>query len=47
MTLSIKNGLIDEAKCKFKFKLKEALHIKWKKPNLNAQQNHLSLTLSL
>ena len=25
----------------------EAWHINWRKPNLNAQQNHLSLTLSL
>ena len=28
-------------------KIKEALHINWRKPNLNAQQNHLTLTLSL
>ena len=47
MTLSIKNGLIDKAKSKFDFKLKEALHIKLKKPNLDAQQNHLPLTLSV
>ena len=24
---------------------KEALHINWRKPNLNAQQNHLALTI--
>ena len=28
-------------------KTKEALHINWRKPNLNVQQNHLALTLSL
>ena len=28
-------------------KIKEALHINWRKPNLNAQQNHLTLTISL
>ena len=31
----------------FDLKIKEALHINWRKPNLNAQQNHLALTLSL
>ena len=34
------------ANYKFNLKIKEALHINWKKPNLNAQQNHLALTLS-
>ena len=28
-------------------KIKEALHIIWRKPNLNPQQKHLCLTLSL
>ena len=28
-------------------KIKEALHINWRRPNLNAQQNNLALTLSL
>ena len=28
-------------------KIKENFHINWKKPNINAQQNHLALTLSL
>ena len=37
--------IIDEANSKFK--IKEALHINWRKPNLNAQQNHLALILSL
>ena len=40
-------NLIDKAKSKFELKIKEALHINWRKPNLNAQQNHLALTLSL
>ena len=47
MTSSIKNGLIDKANSKFDLKIKETLHINWRKPNLNAQQNHLALTLSL
>ena len=28
-------------------KIKEALHINWIKPNLDTQQKHLALTLSL
>ena len=39
--------IIDKANSKFLLKIKEALHINWRKPNLNAQQNHLALTLSL
>ena len=39
--------IIDKANSKFDLKIKEALHINWKKPNLNAKQNHLALTLSL
>ena len=39
--------IIDKTNSKFDLKIKEALHIKWRKPNLNAQQNHLALTLSL
>ena len=39
--------IIDKAKSKFDLKIKEALHINWRKPNVNAQQNHLALTLSL
>ena len=38
---------IEKANSKFDLKIKEALHINWRKPNLNAQQNHLALTLSL
>ena len=37
--------IIDKANSKLK--IKEALHINWRKPNLNAQQNHLAVTLSL
>ena len=39
--------IIDKANPKFNLKIKESLHINWRKPNLNAQQNHLALTLSL
>ena len=39
--------IIDKANSKFNLKIKEALHINWRKPNLNAQQNNLALTLSL
>ena len=38
---------IDKANSKFDLEIKEALHIIWKKPNLNEQQNHLTLALSL
>ena len=39
--------IIDKANSIFDLKIKEALHINWRDPNLNAQQNHLALTLSL
>ena len=39
--------IIDKTNSKFDLEIKEALHINWRKPNLNAQQNHLALTLSL
>ena len=39
--------IIDKANSKFDLKIKEALHINWRKPNLNARQNHLALNLSL
>ena len=39
--------IIDKANCKFDLEIKEALHINWRKPNLNVQQNHLAPTLSL
>ena len=37
--------IIDKANSKFDLQIKEHLHINWR--NLNAQQNHLSLILSL
>ena len=40
-------ALIDKAKYKFELKITEVLLINWRKPNLNTQQNHLALTLSL
>ena len=39
--------IIDKANSKLDLKSKEALHINWRKPNLNAQQVHLALTFSL
>ena len=39
--------IIDKVNSKFDLKIKEASHINYKKPNLNAQQNHLALTVSL
>ena len=39
--------IINKADSKFHLKIKEALHINWGKPDLNAQQNHLGPTLTL
>ena len=39
--------ITDKANCKFDLEIKEALHINCSEPNLNARQNHLTLTLSL
>ena len=39
--------IIGRVNSKFALKIKEALPINWRKPNLNAQQNHLDLILSL
>ena len=39
--------IIHKVNSKFELKIKVALHINWRKPNLNVQQNHLALTLSL
>ena len=44
---SLSFKIIDKGNSKFDLKIKETLHINWRKPNLNAQQNHLALTLSL
>ena len=38
--------IIDKDNSKFDLKIKEALHINWRKSNLNTQQNHLAVTLS-
>ena len=37
---SLSFKIFDKANSKFDLKIKEALHINWRKPNLNAQQNH-------
>ena len=44
---SLSFEITDKANSKFDLKIKENLHINSRKPNLNAQQNHLSLTLLL
>ena len=44
---SLRFKIIDKANSKFDLKIKEASHINWRKSILNAQQNHLALTLSL
>ena len=44
---SYKDPIPDEFDLKIRLKNKEALHINWRKPNLNTQQNHLALTLLL
>ena len=44
---SLSCRIIDKANSKFDLKIKEVLHINWRKPNLNAQQNRLAFTLSL
>ena len=44
---SLSFKIIHKANSKFDLKIKEALYINWRKPNLNGQQNHLSLTLLL
>ena len=39
--------IIDEAKTQFSLKLKEAMHIEWKKPSLNIQQKNVQLTINI
>ena len=39
--------IIDKAKSRLDLKIEASLHINWRTFNLNAQQNHLALTLSL
>ena len=38
--------IIDKANSKFDLKIGEALQINWRRPGLNAQQDHLALTIS-
>ena len=44
---SLSFKITDKANSKFNLKIKEAIHINWRKPNLNTRQNHLSLILWL
>ena len=39
--------ILDYAATKYQVRLKESMHIKWEKPNLNQQVKHINLTLSL
>ena len=39
--------MIDQANSKLDLKITEALHINWRKANLNAQQIRLAVSLSL
>ena len=45
--LSLSFKIIDKANSEFDLKIKEALHINWRKSNWNALQNCLAVTLSL
>ena len=38
--------IIDSAATPFRLKLKEAMHIIWKKPSLNKQQKHVSISIT-
>ena len=39
--------IIDSASTPFKLKLKEAMHIIWKKPSLNKRQKHVSISITV
>ena len=39
--------MIDNASTPFKSKFKEAMHIIWKKPSLNKQQKHVSISITV
>ena len=39
--------IIDSAATPFRLKLKEAMHIIWKKPSLNKQQKHVSISITV
>ena len=49
MALSTENcfEIIDSASTPFKFKLKEAMHIIWKRPSLNKEQKHVSISITV
>ena len=40
-------AIIDSAATPFRLKLKEAMHIIWKKPSLNKQQKHVSISITV
>ena len=39
--------IIDSASAPFKLKLKEAMHIIWKKPSLNKKKKHVSISITV
>ena len=39
--------IIDSTSTPFRLKLKEAMHIIWKKPSLNKQQKHVSISITV
>ena len=41
---SLSFKIIHKAISKLDLKIKNSLHINWRKPNLNVQENHLALT---
>ena len=49
LALSTENcfEIINSASTPFKLKLKEAMHIIWKKPSLNKQQKHVSISITV
>ena len=47
--LSTKNcfEIIDSASIPFKLKLKEAMHMSWKRPSFNKQQKHVIISITV
>ena len=39
--------IIDRGSSYFRLQIKEAMHINWKKPELNKQVKHVSITISI
>ena len=39
--------IIDSVFTRFQSKLKEAMHIIWKKPSLNKEQKHVSISITV